>query len=246
MIDLGRGERVVVVLHGSPGAAEDFAPLARSLARSRRVLALDMPGYGGRAALRPFSIDGALAAIEDELAALGASRSAIVGFSGGAYRALAIALRARIEVTSIVCLGGLAGFPREAKAPLLALAREIRGGAFERSSFAARMLAPSHDAADARRVESWLDACSPDVLADEIAAMADAEDLAPRLGELGHTPILARVGELDQAAPVVLSEAIVRGAKNARLEIVAGKGHALLVEDADATIARVAAFLDVE
>jgi len=93
------------------------------------------------------------------------------------------------------------------------------------------------------RVNDWLDATTSDVLSDELAAAALSEDLTPRLGELGALPILARGGELDQAAPVAFSEAIAKSGKNATLEIVAGAGHALLVEDEEGSIDSVLRFL---
>ena len=48
--------------------------------------------------------------------------------------------------------------------------------------------------------------------------------------------VLARVGELDQATPPPKSEAIVKACKNARLEVVPGAGHALVLEDLDGVV----------
>ena len=55
--------------------------------------------------------------------------------------------------------------------------------------------------------------------------------------------MLARVGELDLAAPVAHSRAIASAALRGELQIVPGKGHALLVEDEPDTMRAVASFL---
>ena len=66
--------------------------------------------------------------------------------------------------------------------------------------------------------------------------MMGSRMLSPLLPHI-KAKVHARVGELDQACPVAKSEALVRGVPGAQLEVVAGRGHALLIEDADATIA---------
>src|SRR5688500_13943110 len=38
--------RDVLLIHGSPGTLEDFAPISRALARDFRVTAYDRPGHG--------------------------------------------------------------------------------------------------------------------------------------------------------------------------------------------------------
>ena len=56
------------------------------------------------------------------------------------------------------------------------------------------------DPEGARRVLAWLDAASIEVVCGELVALADAEDLRPRLGELA-CPTLVCSGTSDQAAP---------------------------------------------
>jgi len=95
---------------------------------------------------------------------------------------------------------------------------------------------------DVADVMSWLNATSPAVLAAELEAFAEAEDLRPRLRDL-TIPILARVGEVDQAAPVAFSRDIVDSATHGMLQVVPGCGHAIFYEDREGTVEAVANFL---
>ena len=87
-------------------------------------------------------------------------------------------------------------------------------------------------------VTDWVDACPRDVFARELDAVAEIDDLSSRLASL-ESPLIARVGTLDVAAPPEWSREIVDAVPHGRLELVEGCGHALLYEDRDATIASI-------
>ncbi len=110
---------------------------------------------------------------------------------------------------------------------------------------AARMLSSSyrtqHPAA-AGRVADWLTLCGPRTLCAELRAIADAADLRPYLERL-RLPVLLRVGEEDGATPATSVREVARGIPGSKLEVVAGKGHALLLEDLEATVASTVDFL---
>jgi 3-oxoadipate enol-lactonase len=100
--------------------------------------------------------------------------------------------------------------------------------------------------ADVRMVEgvkSWLKAAPREVIAAELETFAGLDHLGPRLAGI-RAPTLFRVGELDAATPPAISEALAREIPSARVEIVAGAGHALLLEDSAATIESLRSFLD--
>ena len=88
--DQGRGDRVVVLLHGyleSIEIWEDFAPL---LARDFRVLAMDIPGHGISEVLGELHGMEFLAdVVHDWLLEMGAERCVMVGHSMGGYVAAA-------------------------------------------------------------------------------------------------------------------------------------------------------------
>jgi pimeloyl-ACP methyl ester carboxylesterase len=106
VLESGEGEPVVLV-HGSGTLASTWAPLLTHLP-GRRVLAVDLPGFGlsdrydytGRALRRH-----AVAQIGSVLDALGLSRADLVGTSLGAMWSLCFALEHPQRVKTVVSLG---------------------------------------------------------------------------------------------------------------------------------------------
>jgi pimeloyl-ACP methyl ester carboxylesterase len=90
----------VVLLHGFIGSAAYWDGTARRLARSRRVIAVDLPGHGASAPLEPFTLDGASALLARTPARIGADAPALVGHSLGA--ALAVVHAAANPVRGLV------------------------------------------------------------------------------------------------------------------------------------------------
>lgn len=190
-------------------------------------------------------MDAALAALENALLARGVEQAALVGHSGGAYRALGLAVSKRVQVTRLVLLGATPGPLENERAGWHGFAAALRDGADLSEMFAARMLpAPARAAHPewVEKVKGWLRAVPPQTLADELAAFGDAADLRPRLSAL-RVPVVARVGALDEATPPELSAQIVDRIEGARLQVVPDRGHALLIDDEEATIAAVCAAL---
>jgi pimeloyl-ACP methyl ester carboxylesterase len=233
----------VLLLHGSPSSAACFAPLVDALAPRHRVLVADLPGYGESPPLDAprGDLERVRALLEDALVARGISELAVVGYSLGSYRAIQLAVSARVRVTHLVCLAGLSGLDPEGRSEFRRAAAMLRDGFDFRPIWLARMTAPgfaeTHER-EAAEVMAWLDCAPRDVIIGEIEAIAEAPDLSAALGVL-DVPILARVGALDAAAPVRFSERLARASRRATLEVVPGVGHALLYEDGEATVASV-------
>ncbi len=247
--EIGEGS-AVVLLHGAPSAAEDLLSLREHLP-GFRLLAPELPGYGRSPRLSPYDLETAQRQVEDALLGRGIRQAAVVGFSGGVYRALGLALAGRIGVTRLVCLAGSPGYePAQAEAlrgfvGLLRPRQDFSDPAL-RQLYVSAMLSPGYLARHAeagRRVAACLELTTPAVLADEMEAFAHAPDLRPRLGQL-RMPVLARVGRLDATANGISgSEAIARGVGDGELSLVENAGHMLLVEDPEATGKAIAAFL---
>lgn len=248
--ELGSGNPVVLI-HGCPTDPDHLLPLAERLASAHRCLVVHLPGYGKSPPLEVpeaelFARTQAL--IEEALLARGAPEVEAVGYSGGAYRALALALGGRIRVRRLALLAGYAGFAPAHRETLIGVADLVRRGELEAAlprGLSAGMLSPAFAAAHpeaAREVDAWASAVPPAFFATELASMARAENLLPALGRL-EAPVLARVGELDQAAPLPYSEAIARACPSSSLEVAPGVAHAILLEDFEATSASVARWL---
>jgi pimeloyl-ACP methyl ester carboxylesterase/membrane protein DedA with SNARE-associated domain len=79
----------LVLLHGSPGAADNFARIAPALVRGRRLLAPDLPGFGASSRQIPdYSIVAHARYLRAWLDALGVQRVHLLGFSMGGGVAL--------------------------------------------------------------------------------------------------------------------------------------------------------------
>lgn len=208
VFDEGSGP-AVLLLHGMPCPPEHLLPLAEVLAGHHRVLLPHLPGYGRSPALPGrYSFARACERIEQDIAARGIAELALVGFSGGSYRAFDLALRGNIRVTALVGLASMAGIDDELRPQYRAFA-DLPNDAGTRRMVASRMLSPRVSASRpeaVREVEGWLDAAPREVIHEELLAMADAEDLRPRLERL-RLPTTLRVGELDAAtrSPIEMS-----------------------------------------
>lgn len=110
--------RDILLIHGSPGSIEDWAPLMRMLQGSYRVTAYDRPGHGwsGDSGKYSFSAnaDTALALIEQ----LNLHDVIVVGHSYGGATALALALRAPERVSAYVVLDSAVYTPSRQPEPL--------------------------------------------------------------------------------------------------------------------------------
>lgn len=245
--DTGSGP-AVVLLHGTPSPSSAFDPLVARLEGRCRVLMPDLPGYG-----RSRPLDGRCTlprireALEDSLAALDVKEAAVVGFSGGTYLSFALALAGRLRVTRLVQLAPIAG-PSEQERPLFrqfaGMLRSQLPTALE-PIMVQRMLSEGFAQAHPEACEEakrWLYACPAEVLAAELEAMADADNLLERLPTI-TVPVLLRLGELDIATPRGPAEEMAKRLPKASLQVVPGKGHALSIEDAGPTWNAVEAFL---
>jgi 3-oxoadipate enol-lactonase len=247
IIEKGRG-RAVVLLHGTPSTTKCFAPLVDALAESHRVLIPDLPGYGATPAMDgPYSLERAQRDLEDALLARGVERAVIGGYSGGAYRAFAMACASRVRVDAVVSIAGFAGLDAEMRDGMRGGAAVLRsaGAAAFRPVWLQRMAGPGFAErfpAETNDVMAWLDCAAPETLAGELDAIAGAEDLRPQLSTLG-VPVLAMVGSVDAAVPRACSEDIARRAADVELHVVGGCGHALAYEARERVTSAVAGFV---
>jgi pimeloyl-ACP methyl ester carboxylesterase len=125
----------IVFLHGTRMTRAQWYPQLRRLAGRYRCVAVDLPGHGRRAA-EPFTIEAAVAAVEEAIATeVPAGRAVIVGLSLGGYMAIEVAAARPDLVAGLV----LAGCSAEAVGPtarpfglLAALMERLPRPAFDR------------------------------------------------------------------------------------------------------------------
>ena len=245
-------EPPIVIFHGVPGTMSYFSRLIAALSPTRQVLFVDMPGYGDSPMPHQgYTMDSCAGLIEDALLAHGVGSIDVIGHSVGAYRALAIALRGRVQIHRAVLHGPVAGLDDADRARYRQFAQLLQAPPEQvdlRSIWLGVALNPEFIAlhpSEAEEVAAQLTAPKKGVLEIEFRAMAESEDLRARLHTLG-LPMVVRVGDRDASAPSAWSEAIVSRVPMARLERVPGCSHMLLLEDGPATIRSALAALSVE
>lgn len=104
--EAGRGGRPLVLVHGLGMSGRSMRPAMALLARSRRVLAPDLPGYGRtRGASRTLGVPGLSDALERWLDAVGLPEVDLVGHSLGAQVVADLARRRPERVARLVLCG---------------------------------------------------------------------------------------------------------------------------------------------
>jgi pimeloyl-ACP methyl ester carboxylesterase len=239
LFDGGDGP-AVVLLHGLLGRPEYLLPLARSLARRRRVVVPALPGHGGSDRLRPFDFPLVADHLADAVATLGVESPAVLGHSYGVP--VAVHWAARQPVSSLVCVSpiGVAPLPLDPSRPLLRAAPLV--------SAAVRRLAPALAATSlGRRLAfGWFvgmrhpDAVDPplgtSLLLGAASAAAALEETLPPLEGLDLRPTAARVscpaavvwGDRDVHGPGNGIE--LAGALHADTVVLADVGHMPMLE----------------
>lgn len=236
--EAGEGS-ALVLLHGLGGSRLSWEPQLADLAGRHRVVAWDMPGYGGSQPLDGRVTFAALAgSVIEFLDAIGADAVHLGGISFGAMIAQYVAARHPRRVLSLALLStspvfGLDGTkPDEWRAARLVPLDAGR----EPADFAddvLRAIAGPHISASAleeqraamARVTGHALRASIDCLVTH-----DSTALLPAI----TAPTVCMVGDLDEETPVAYGFALADLIPNARLAVIPMAGHLLNVEAPEA------------
>jgi pimeloyl-ACP methyl ester carboxylesterase len=101
-VERGRGPALVLV-HGGHGSWTHWVANIEALAHQRRVIALDLPGFGASFNPRPhFSVEQYAASVRDVMNALRIDHAAVAGFSFGCLVSAALARAEPSRITHLV------------------------------------------------------------------------------------------------------------------------------------------------
>jgi pyruvate dehydrogenase E2 component (dihydrolipoamide acetyltransferase) len=250
----GEGDPVLLV-HGLGGGAANWVLMAPTLAKRRRVIAVDLPGHGGSSPLPPASSLGAFA---DRLLLLlereQAMPAAVVGhsFGGGLSAALAARHPQAVAALVLVAASGVREGRRLERA-MIAAAGYVRPGRLAapwRETIARHALlrravfgawgAPDAASLTREAVEGLL---APQLLHADTrsAGRALIAGPPPELDRIG-CPALVLWGTRDRLCPLADGYAYARRL-GAQLRTVAGAGHLVIVERPDAILDAIESFL---
>jgi 2-succinyl-6-hydroxy-2,4-cyclohexadiene-1-carboxylate synthase len=230
----------LVLLHGFTQTGRSWEPVRRALAGRYRAAAPDLPGHGAFAGRRPASF----AACDAYVRAVAADPCVLCGYSMGGRIALHAAFALRPRLARLVLAGASPGLSdpaeraaRRAEDEALAARIEAIGiDAFVREWSAQPLLAAmprgiaERAGADRRRN-------TPAGLAAALRGLGTGAmpSLWDRLPEL-DVPVRLLVGERDEKFRAI-AERMAAALPDARVEIVAGAGHAVHLEAPDAVAA---------
>lgn len=256
----------VLLLHGLGASKVSLLPVVAGLAMQRRVLAMDLPGFGKSAAPVRGRYDPAWFADSAEavLDAAGVRSAALVGNSLGGRVALELALRRpeRVEAMALLC-PAVAFNEYKLVRPFLGLSRADMAlgtvpwplaGRYPRSVIGAgiRSLFAEPDRVPADNVRAAADDALR-TLRDHrrrIAFMATVRRLGmerpsrfwPRLAGL-ERPSLWIFGDSDRLVAPSYAAVVRRNAPGAQVEVWDSCGHVPQFEYPERTVARLKAFL---
>ncbi len=237
----GNPDPPLVLLHGAGGSRLNWPPLLRRLP-GRRTLAPDLPGHGRSLPRDEATIGDYAEEVADWLDAVGVPPAVLVGHSMGSAVALSLALASADRVRGLVLIG--AGPRLRVNARLLeATSRpDTFPDAVEKIiawSFAAQASARLVELARRRMLE--VDAES----AHRALTSCNAFDAGDRLAEIA-CPTLILVGDSDRMTPPALSDELAEKIPGARLEVIPGAGHMLMMERPRDVADRLQAFCRTE
>ena len=225
----------IVLLHGWGMHGRIWGEFAQELARSFRVHAVDLPGYGRSRACEPYTLEN----IADNIAPLMPSTCTVLGWSQGGQVALDWALRYPSQIAQLVLMATTPRFVRgpgwECGMDVEMLEGFARGLKENRTATLQRFLAlqaqgDAHAGAVLRRLRQCMRAggdASAGVL-DAGLRMLKATDLRQNLSRIAQ-PALILHGERDTIVPLAAAEYLASELPNAEFEIRAGAAHAPFV-----------------
>ena len=223
----GHGQSLVM-LHSLLADRTSFDAVIPKLAESFRVIAVDLPGFGESDA-----INGDLSVWGNHLAeAVRAlcpnERPVLVGNGFGSFLALAIGI-AEPELASHIVLAGCGvAFSDQGREAFRIMARKTEEAGLEAiADIAMRRLYPPAMAADnpgavAVRRERFL-MTDPEVFRQACGLLAGL-DIGDQVKGL-DIPVLASVGELDEATPPAMAQELAALVPNGRFELISECAH---------------------
>jgi 3-oxoadipate enol-lactonase len=242
---VGEG-RDLVLLHSLLSDRTSFEPFGARIAGQRRLVLVNLPGFGKSPAAGPALGDyaNAVAAMFDDLGL--PPETDVMGNGLGGFVALHLAIRHGARFQRMVLVGSGVAFPEAGRATFRALADKVEqdgmaavAGIAMRRMFPEAFIAAHPDVVAGR--EAVFTQIDPGVFASACRALA-ALDLSDELACI-QNPSLIVVGAEDQATPPALGRALAGRLADARLTLAPGLGHCPHIQDPDAFVAAIAPFL---
>lgn len=241
----GKGS-TLVLFHSLLADRSSYAGITGPLAEHFRVVLPNLPGFPGSE-----RVAGPMTAVADRMAdairdvATG-EKVMLLGNGYGGFAALTLAIRHPDLVSRLVLANAGATFPELGRETFRTMARVAESQGLEAIADVAmrRLFAPEFRAANptlvAERRQRFL-AMDQQVLIAACHALSEL-DLRPQLAQVA-VPVLAVVGEQDEATPIEMSQELVAALPRARLVVLHGCAHVPQLQDPEHFLQAVMPFL---
>ena len=204
-----------------------------------RTYALDLPGHGKSGGQGHQSISSYANVVIGWMSAIGLDRAVFVGHSMGSAIAQTLALAHPDQVLGLALIGSAASLPVN---PRL-LSETANQTTFHKA--VERVIAWSFGPQTPQKIKSLvakrLAETHPSVLHGDFLA-CNSFDLTSRLHEI-RQPTLVICGSLDKMTPVRNAHFLIDNLPSARLDIIQGAGHMVMLERPREVVASLAQFL---
>ena len=225
----------LVLIHGVGMQSAAWWPQMDDLARTHRVIALDMPGHGGSDPLPPGStLADFVAWLHRVLTSMGLPRISLAGHSMGALIAGGFAVSHPDMVARVALLNGVFRRDPDMRAAVEARARVIDNGHFDTVTPLRRWFGDGQADADAiAQVEGWLRAVDPAGYATAYSAFASGDATYADGFSRIPCPLLALTGQDDPNSTPAMSRAMAEAAPKGRAAVIEGHRHMVNLTAAD-------------
>lgn len=229
----------VILIHGAGGTHLHWPPQIRRLV-GQRIYVPDLPGHGksegvARQGIREYST-----VLAEFMQTLKLKKAVFVGVSMGSAIALQMALRYPKRVLGL----GLLGSGAKLRVAPAVLESSANPAAFKAT--VQMVIENSYEPDVDPRVKGLalqqLEETRPSVLHSDFLA-CDSFNVMNKIGKV-HVPTLLICGAEDHMTPVKFSEYLRDHIEGARLEIVEGAGHMVMIEKPDETAKLLEEFLN--
>jgi 3-oxoadipate enol-lactonase len=245
---VGEGENLVLI-NALLSDRSAYEPLAERLSGERRLIMVNLPGFGASPKTAK-SLDDHADAVMGLVDDLSLPPSTDILANGlGSFVASKMAIRRGDRFRKLVLVGSGAAFPDAGRATFRALADKVDADGMGAVAGAAikRMFPDDYIAANPTVVaerERVFKSIDPEVFAMSCRLLA-ALDLGPDLDKI-RNPVLVVIGSVDGATPPAIGHDLARRLPQGRAIEMTGVGHVPHVQVPDEFIAAIAPFLGLK
>lgn len=220
--------RTLVFIHGSGGDHTNWIRQYTPLKSVFNIVAIDLPGHGRSEGPGERAAPAYVEWVKKTLDKLAIKRPVLIGHSLGAAICLNFAIRYGETASAVVPVGGGIRMPvnpaildglKEDPALVIALAAKLSVAKANRERLSG-LLSDELTRVDPVILHGDFFACSRLDLTEDVAGI--------------RLPVLVICGTEDKMTPPALSEAIRDRIAGARLELIGGTGHFVMLEDPEA------------